>query len=62
MMAKRIVVDDIQKKDTREQDKALRVKLRGKLVSELKQSDLLDLVLLMAQRAGLVDGEGKIIG
>jgi hypothetical protein len=31
MMTKRIVVDDIQKKDGREQEKALRVKLSGKL-------------------------------
>ena len=59
-MTKRIVVDDIQKKDDREKEKALRVKLQGKLVTELKQSELLDLVLLLAQKAGLVDGEGKI--
>lgn len=61
-MTKRIVVDDIQKKDNREKEKALRVKLRGKLVTELKQSELLDLVLLLAQKAGLVDGEGMVIG
>lgn len=61
-MTKRIVVDDILKKDNREKEKALRVKLRGKLVTELKQAELLDLVLLLAQKAGLVDGEGKVIG
>lgn len=33
-MTKRIVVEDIQKKDTREKEKALRVKLRGKLLTE----------------------------
>jgi hypothetical protein len=62
MMTKRIVVDDIHKKDTREQEKAMRVKLYGKLVTELKQAELLDLVLLLAHKAGLVDGEGKVIG
>jgi hypothetical protein len=61
MMTKHIVVDDIHKKDDREQEKALRVKLSGKLVTELKQAELLELVLLLAQKAGLVDGEGKVI-
>jgi hypothetical protein len=61
-MTKRIVVDDIQKKDSREREKALRVKLQGKLVTDLKQAELLELVLLLAQRASLVDGEGKVIG
>ncbi len=59
-MTKRIVVDDIKKKDDREKEKALRVKLQGKLVTELKQSELLDLVLLLAQSANLVDGEGRV--
>ena len=59
---KRIMVDDIQKKDGREKEKALRVKLNGKLVTELKQAELLDLMLLLAQKAGLVDGEGKVRG
>ncbi len=61
-MTKRIVVDDIQKKDDREKEKALKVKLSGKLVTELKQAELLELVLLLAQKAGLVDGEGKVKG
>jgi hypothetical protein len=61
MMTKRIEVDDIQKKTSREKAKALRIKLSGKLVAELKQSELLDLVFLLAQSAGLVDGEGKVI-
>jgi hypothetical protein len=60
MIVKRILVDDIQKKDIRAKEKALRVKLQGKLVTELKQSELLDLVLLLAHKAGLVDGEGKV--
>jgi hypothetical protein len=62
MMTKRIVVDDILKKDDREQEKALRVKLQGKLVTELKQAELQELVLLLAQKAGLVDGDGKVKG
>jgi hypothetical protein len=61
MMTKRIVVDDIQKKDGREQEKALRVKLSGKLVTDLKQAELVDLVALLAQKAGLVDREGKLV-
>ena len=61
-MTKRIVVDDIQKKDDREKEKALRVKVSGKLVTELKQAELLDLVLLLAHKARLVDGEGKVMG
>jgi len=61
-MTKRIVVDDTQKKASREKEKALRVKLNGKLVTDLKQAELLELVLLLAQKAGLVDGEGKILG
>jgi hypothetical protein len=60
MMVKRIVVDDFQKKDGREKEKALRVKLQGKLVTELKQAELLDLLLLLAQKAGLVNGDGKV--
>ena len=59
-MSRRIVVDDIQKKDGREQEKALRVKLSGKPVTELKQGELLELVLLLAQKVGLVDGEGNV--
>ncbi len=51
-----------RKRIDREKEKALRVKLQGKLVTELKQSELLDLVLLLAQSAGLVDGEGKVMG
>jgi hypothetical protein len=62
MMTKRIVVDDPQKKDNREKEKALRVNLQGKLVTELKHAELLDLVLLLAHKAGLVDVEGKVIG
>jgi hypothetical protein len=50
MMTKRIVVDDIQKKDGREQEKA-----------DLKQAELVDLVALLAQKAGLVDREGKLV-
>jgi hypothetical protein len=61
-MTKRIVVDEIQKKDGREKEKVLRTKLDGKLVTELKQAELIDLMLLLAQKAGLVDGEGKVIG
>jgi hypothetical protein len=62
MMTKRIVVDDIMKKDNREKEKALRVKLSGKLVTELKQAELLELAQLLSQKAGLVEGEGKVIG
>jgi hypothetical protein len=61
-MTKRILIDDTQKKDDREKEKSLKDKLRGKLVTELKQTELFDLVTLLAQKAGLVDGEGKIIG
>ncbi len=62
-MTKRIVVDDIQKKDDREQEKALRVKLQGKLVTELKQAELLELVLAAGaeSRSGGWGGEGKRI-
>jgi hypothetical protein len=60
MMTKRIVVDDIQKKDTREKEKTLRVKLQSKLVTELKQAELLELVQLLAQKAGLVGADGKV--
>jgi hypothetical protein len=58
---RRVVVDDVLKKDRREKEKQIREKLQGKAVADLKQADLLDLVLLLARQAGLVDGQGKVV-
>jgi hypothetical protein len=58
---RRVVVEDVLKKDRREKEKQMREKLQGKAVADLKQAELLDLVLLLARQAGLVDGQGKVV-
>ncbi len=58
---RRVVVDDVTKKDHREKVKQMRDKLRGKAVASLNQSELVELVTLIASQAGLVDGQGKVI-
>ncbi len=61
-MAKRIVVNDAQKNVKLYKEKALREKLAGKAVVDMKQAELAELILLLAGSAGLVDGEGKVKG
>jgi hypothetical protein len=58
---RRVVVDDVLKKDRREKEKQIREKLQGKAVADLKQAELLDLVLLLARQSGLVDEQGKLV-
>jgi hypothetical protein len=58
---RRVVVDDVLKKDRREKEKQAREKLQGKAVADLKQAELLDLVLLLARQSGLVDDQGKLV-
>lgn len=55
-MTKRIVVDDAKKKSAREREQALREKLKGKDAAKLSQAELAELVLLLAMKAGLLEG------
>ena len=54
-MAKRIVVDDRSKLEDQAARKEIKRKLNGKLAQEMTQAELAELVVLLAQSAGLVD-------
>ena len=58
---RRLIVDDAPIKILREKEKSLRDGLLGKTVSDLDQSELVELILLLASQAGLVDEQGKVI-
>ena len=58
---RRIAVDDAQKLEHLEKEKALHEKLQGKNVANLNQAELLELVLLLARQARLVDEQGKVV-
>ena len=58
---RRVSVEDAQKKERMERERSLRDRLQGKAVSDLNQTEIAELILLLAGQAGLVDGQGRVI-
>lgn len=52
---KRLMVDDLEKKSTQEREQVLREKMKGKDANRLSQEDVKELVLLLAEQAGLIN-------
>lgn len=58
---RRVLVEDAQKKERMEKERSLRDRLRGKFVLELNQSELMELILLLAGETGMVDEQGRVL-
>ena len=55
---RRVLVEDAQKKERMEKERSLHDRLRGKAVTELNQTEIAELILLLAGQAWWMSREG----